>query len=67
MAENRVKPASKTVMFQEIATTTGLSKKQVASVFESLTKYIEKEIGKKGPSSLSGPATSGTLPMKNRP
>jgi nucleoid DNA-binding protein len=61
MAENRVKAASKTVMFQEIATTTGLSKKQVASVFEALTKYIEKELGKKGPGVFTIP---GLLKIK---
>ena len=43
------KPRSKTELFQELATTTGLNRKQVAAVFEQLTELIKKDLGKKGP------------------
>jgi nucleoid DNA-binding protein len=42
------KPASKSEVFANIATTTGLTKKQVSSVFEALTAEIGKALGKKG-------------------
>jgi nucleoid DNA-binding protein len=42
------KPASKSEVFANIATATGLTKKQVASVFEALTAEITKALGKKG-------------------
>jgi nucleoid DNA-binding protein len=36
-------------MFQELAQQTGLSRKQVASVFDELKSYLERQLGKKGP------------------
>ena len=45
----RPKAASKTVMFQELSSKTGLSRKQVAQVFDELTSYIKGQLGKKGP------------------
>ncbi len=42
------KPASKSEVFANIATTTGLTKKQVTSVFDALTEEIGKALGKKG-------------------
>jgi nucleoid DNA-binding protein len=50
MAKNsRPKAATKSVMYQELAQRTGLSRKQIAGVFDELTGYIKNELGKKGP------------------
>src|SRR5947209_840443 len=49
MANEKPKPATKTVIFQELATRTGLSRKQVASLFEELSGYIKAQLSKKGP------------------
>jgi nucleoid DNA-binding protein len=43
------KLASKTEIFGSLADKTGLSKKQVASVFDALQELFGKELGKKGP------------------
>jgi|SRR3954453_12931450 nucleoid DNA-binding protein len=43
------KLATKTEIFGTLADKTGLSKKQVASVFEALQDLFGKELGKKGP------------------
>ena len=43
------KAAGKSEVFNNIATTTGLSKKQVSSVFDALNEEIGKALGKKGP------------------
>jgi len=49
------KPAPKSAVFQELAETTGLTRKQVASVFEALHDLGGKELGKKGPGILTIP------------
>jgi nucleoid DNA-binding protein len=46
---NKAKAATKTEMFKTLADKTGLSRKQVASVFDELIGYIRQEVGKKGP------------------
>lgn len=46
---NKMKPATKSAMFQTLADKTELSRKQIASVFEALTDYIHEQLGKKGP------------------
>ena len=46
---NKAKPATKTAMFQELASKTGLSKKQVAGFFDAYGEYIKGQLGKKGP------------------
>jgi nucleoid DNA-binding protein len=46
---NKLKAATKSAMFQELAQQTGLSRKQVASVFDELKNYLERQLGKKGP------------------
>jgi nucleoid DNA-binding protein len=43
------KAAGKSEVFANIATTTGLSKKDVGAVFDALTTEISKALGKKGP------------------
>lgn len=49
------KPATKTEFYGTLADKTGLSKKQVASVFEALVELHTKELGKKGPGILQIP------------
>ena len=55
------KPASKSATIDSLATATGLTKKQIASVFDALTDLIKKEIGKKGPGVFALP---GLLKIK---
>ena len=43
------KPATKSEILSNIAKATGLSRKQVASVFEVLSGQIKAAVGKKGP------------------
>jgi nucleoid DNA-binding protein len=61
MTDNKVKAASKTATYTELANATGLSKKQVAALFDALTKYIEDQLGKKGPGVFTVP---GLLKIK---
>ena len=42
------KPLTKTEMIAALAESTGLTKKQVASLFDELAKLIEKELGEEG-------------------
>lgn len=49
MASEASKPMTKSEVMTTLAEGTGLSKKDIASVFEHLTALINKEIGKKGP------------------
>ncbi len=55
------KPATKTEFYATLAEKTGLTKKQVSSVFEAFHELHGKELGKKGPGLLTVPglATSG--------
>lgn len=43
------KPVTKAEIYTQLSEKTGLSRKQVASVFDGLSELIEKELGKKGP------------------
>jgi nucleoid DNA-binding protein len=47
--KNASKPATKGEVFTKLAAKSGLSKKQVSTVFEALTELIGNELGKKGP------------------
>jgi nucleoid DNA-binding protein len=51
MAENKgaAKPASKSTLYQSLADATGLTRKQVTSVFDAYTEIIKREVSKKGP------------------
>jgi nucleoid DNA-binding protein len=49
------KPATKTEFYAALAEKAGLTKKQVASVFEALHELHGKELGKKGPGTLVVP------------
>jgi nucleoid DNA-binding protein len=49
------KPATKTEFYASLAEKTGLSKKQVSSVFDAFFELHGKELGKKGPGILTVP------------
>ena len=52
MADNnapKAKAMTKSAVYQEIANGANLTRKQVAEVFDALTKLIKRELGKKGP------------------
>jgi len=49
------KPATKTEFYATLAEKTGLTKKQVSSVFEAFHELHGKELGKKGPGILTVP------------
>jgi nucleoid DNA-binding protein len=43
------KAATKTEVYTALATSTGLTKKQIGTVLDAMTDYIRSQIGKKGP------------------
>jgi nucleoid DNA-binding protein len=49
------KPATKSETYQKLATATGLSRKQVASVFDALGNVVKNDLGKKGPGVVTIP------------
>ena len=55
------KPATKGEVYTKLAAKSGLSKKQVSTVFEALTDLIGSELGKKGPGVFQLP---GLLKLK---
>ena|SRR5437660_11974363 len=55
------KAATKSAMLQSLADESGLSRKQVAAVFDALTNYIKGQVGKKGPGVV---ALAGLLKIK---
>jgi nucleoid DNA-binding protein len=55
------KAATKGEVYSRLAQKTGLSKKQISSVFEGLTGIISAELGKKGPGFFTVP---GLLKLK---
>ncbi len=48
-AAKPAKPPTKSEIMKTLAEQTGLTKKQVESVFDALTEMIAKNLGKKGP------------------
>lgn len=54
-------PMSKTMLFTEIATSTGLNRKQVAAVFDELKSLVEGHVKKGGPQLFTLP---GLLKVK---
>ena len=58
---SKAKSATKSAMFQELASKTGLSKKQIGGVFDALTSFIHDQVGKKGPGVITMP---GLLKIK---
>ena len=65
MAKNKTtaRPASKSEVYQQLAEATGLTKKQISSVFEELTNLIRRDIGKKGSGVFAVP---GLLKIKRQ-
>lgn len=55
------KPMTKTQLYSELAETTGLTKKQVASVFDALGETVERHVKKRGPGTFTLP---GLLKIK---
>jgi nucleoid DNA-binding protein len=55
------KPATKVEVYSALAEKTGLSKKEIASVFAAMSELITKELGKKGPGQFVVP---GLLKLK---
>jgi nucleoid DNA-binding protein len=55
------KPATKGEVYTKLATKTGLTKKQVSTIFDALSELIGSELGKKGPRSFVVP---GLLKLK---
>ena len=49
------KPMTKSEIVSGIADATGLSKKQVSSVFEGMTGQIQKSLGRSGPGTYTVP------------
>ncbi|MDA7949898.1 MAG: HU family DNA-binding protein, partial [Pirellulaceae bacterium] len=49
------KPLTKSEIFAAVAEDTGLTKKDISAVFESLGKQIEKSVSKKGPGAFTLP------------
>ena len=43
------KPRTKCEVYKEVSNKTGLTRKQVASVFDSMAGLIKKDLGNKGP------------------
>jgi nucleoid DNA-binding protein len=63
MAEMKTKSkaATKTAVFQALSEKTGLSRKQISSVFDELGSFIKGQLGKKGPGVFTMP---GLLKIK---
>ncbi len=57
----KAKSATKSAMYQELSTKTGLSKKEVGGMFDALTSFIHEQVGKKGPGVVTLP---GLLKIK---
>jgi nucleoid DNA-binding protein len=49
------KPRTKSQVVTDIATSTGLSRKDVAGVFEAMTGLIKKDLGSRGPGIFTVP------------
>ncbi|MBN2292242.1 MAG: HU family DNA-binding protein [Pirellulales bacterium] len=55
MAKAAKKPLTKTEIITNVATATGLTKKEVASVLDALAGEIKKSLGPRGPGSFAIP------------
>jgi nucleoid DNA-binding protein len=60
------KPMTKSVMVAEISVNTGLTKKQVSSVFDELATVIERHIKKRSPGQFILPGLL-KIEVKNKP
>lgn len=59
-------PMSKSQLLSEVATSTELSRKQVALVLEELTGVIKRHIGKKGPGTFTLPGLFKVTTVKKK-
>jgi len=50
-----MKPRTKSQLFGDIADDTGLTKKDVAAVFDSMQTLIKKDLGRRGPGAFTVP------------
>jgi nucleoid DNA-binding protein len=67
MADNKApKPMTKSAVFQEVANSTKLTRKQVSEVFDALAGLIKGQLGKKGPGVFTIPGLL-KLKLKKRP
>jgi nucleoid DNA-binding protein len=48
-AKNGNKPRTKSEVYREVSTKTGLTRKQVAEVFDTMAGLIKKDLGNRGP------------------
>lgn len=62
-SEKKSKPRTKAEIYAKLAESSGLTKKQVAAVFEQLGEMIKVDLGKKGPGQFIVP---GLLKLKVR-
>jgi nucleoid DNA-binding protein len=51
----KAKPRTKSQILNDLAEATGLTKKQVASVFEAMSTGIKKDLSKRGPGAFTIP------------
>ncbi|MFK7959390.1 MAG: HU family DNA-binding protein [Phycisphaerales bacterium] len=62
------RPRTKSQIFGDISTETGLSKKEVQSVFDTMTELIQKDLGTRGPGQFTVPGllkiTKKAVPRK---
>jgi nucleoid DNA-binding protein len=65
MAEKK-KALTKSAVYQEVSAETGLTKKEIASVFDALTSLIKHEVGKKGSGVFTLPGVV-KIQLKMRP
>ncbi len=57
------KPRTKTQIYGDISTDTGLSRKEVASVFDCMAKMIKSDLGNRGPGVFTVP---GLMKVKKK-
>lgn len=63
MAKSANKPRSKSEIYSELSGSTGLSRKQVASVFDGMTAILKKDLGK-GPGVFTVPGLMKVMVIK---
>jgi nucleoid DNA-binding protein len=63
---SKTKAMTKSTLYQEIANSTKLTRKQVSEVFDALTKVVAQQLGKKGPGVFTLPGVA-KLKLKRKP
>jgi len=54
-ATAEVKPRTKSQIYGDIADSTGLTRKEVASVFDAMAGLVKKDLGRRGPGTFTVP------------